>query len=62
MAPDPNTSNREPLNKLLNDLVDAKLEQRQADIERLEREIGQRQARGEGPNDWPSDHCDQSQF
>jgi len=36
-----------PLNTLLSELTDAKLEKREADIERLEREIAKRQAQGE---------------
>ena len=40
---------QEPLNKLLDDLVTARLEKRQADIERLEQEICKRQACGEHP-------------
>lgn len=40
---------QEPLDKLLDDLVTARLEKRQADIERLEQEICKRQARGEHP-------------
>lgn len=40
---------QEPLDKLLDDLVTARLEKRQADIERLEQEICKRQACGEHP-------------
>lgn len=36
-----------PLEQLLSDLVDAKLEKREADINRLQDEISRRQARGE---------------
>ena len=36
-----------PLNTLLSELTDAKLEKRDADIERLEQEIAKRQAQGE---------------
>lgn len=39
--------NTAPLEQLLNALVDAKLEKREADIARLEDEIGKRQAAGE---------------
>jgi hypothetical protein len=60
MTPEPNTITSEPLNKLLDDLVDARLERRQGDIERLEREICQRQARGEGLAT-PPDFCGTTQ-
>jgi hypothetical protein len=36
-----------PLEQLLAELTDAKLEKREADIERIQKEIGRRQARGE---------------
>ena len=60
MASEPTAISAEPLDKLLSDLVDAKLEKRQPDIERLEREIGKRQARGEGAPDAspPAEHAD----
>ena len=38
-----------PLDQLLAELTDAKLEKREEDIEQLQEEISQRQARGERP-------------
>ncbi len=38
-----------PLDQLLAELTDAKLEKREGDIEQLHEEIGKRQARGERP-------------
>ena len=49
MTPEIQALSKEPLNKLLDDLVTARLEKRQADIERLEQEICKRQACGEHP-------------
>jgi hypothetical protein len=50
MTSETDTLSRESLDKLLDDLVTAKLEQRHEDIERLEREICKRQACDERPN------------
>jgi len=49
MTVETDTLARESLDKLLDDLVTAKLEKRQEDIERLEREICKRQACNEKP-------------
>jgi hypothetical protein len=49
MTSEADTLSREPLDKLLDDLVTAKLEQRHADIERLQLEICKRQACDEQP-------------
>jgi len=38
-----------PLDQLLSELTDAKLEKREGDIARLQQEIGKRQAQGEQP-------------
>jgi len=47
MTSETDSLSREPLDKLLDDLVTAKLEGRHADIERLEQEICKRQT-GDG--------------
>jgi len=47
MTSESNAGPDTPLNRLLSELTDAKLEKREADIERLEQEIAKRQAQGE---------------
>ena len=47
MTSESNAGPDTPLNTLLSELTNAKLEKREADIERLEQEIARRQARGE---------------
>jgi len=49
MTSESNAGPDTPLNTLLSQLTDAKLEKREADIERLEQEIAKRQAQGEQP-------------
>lgn len=47
MTSESNAGPDTPLNTLLSELTGAKLEKREADIERLEQEIAKRQAQGE---------------
>ena len=47
MTSESNAGPDTPLNKLLAELTNAKLEKREVDIERLEQEIAKRQAQGE---------------
>jgi hypothetical protein len=47
MTSESNAGPDTPLNTLLSELTDAKLEKRDADIERLQQEIAKRQAKGE---------------
>jgi len=46
MTSESNTGNDTPLDTLLSELTNAKLEKREADIERLQQEIAKRQAQG----------------
>ena len=48
------TQSQASLEQLLEELTDAKLEKREADIQRLQQEIGRRQSRGDaGPQREP---------
>lgn len=47
MATNDTPTDNVPLEQLLSDLTDAKLEKREADISRLQEEVGKRQAAGE---------------
>ena len=53
MTAETDTLSKEPLDKLLDDLVTARLEKRQADIGQLEEEICKRQACNEKPQRHP---------
>ena len=58
MANESTTHADKPLDQLLEELTDAKLEKRTEDIDRLHEEIGKHQARGEqAPEPRPDDNA-----
>ena len=62
MTSESNAGPDTPLNTLLSELTNAKLEKREADIERLEQEIAKRQARGEQREPTPEAEVARKEF
>jgi hypothetical protein len=62
MTSESNAGPDTPLNTLLAELTDAKLEKREADIERLQQEIAKRQAQGEQPEPTPEAEVARKEF